>query len=123
MTRDKTGRGGARLTSILLRLREEPGAAAVKDAGDLLGRLDDQGAALQVIARHELAVRLPGVHSRQVILHSLRRQEVDVLQTEGPADVLLDEIVEGQPCFSVQDDAGPVDANLRGKLVSLLTSR
>lgn len=66
---------------------------------------------MKMVTLVDLPIRRLLMHVSQVLLHTLRREHVDVLDAEGLEDVLLEIIVEGHPGHAFHDGTCPVDAH------------
>lgn len=98
------------LTAVLNRLRKAASSSAVVRLCDFLA-LHHQGPSMEVVTLVDLPIRSLLMHVSQALLHAFRGEHVDVLDTEGLEDVLLEVIVEGHPRNAFHDGTCPVDAN------------
>ena len=60
----------------------------------------------------QVAISVPLMHIGNVLCHTLGGEHVHVCDTQRLEDVLLEVIVQFLPCYSLQDDACPVNSNL-----------
>jgi len=66
---------------------------------------------VKVVTLVDLPIRSLLMHVSQVLLHTFRREHIDVLDTEGLEDVLLEIVVEGHAGHAFYDGTCPVDTH------------
>lgn len=98
------------LTAVLDRFRKAACSSAVVRLCDFF-TIHHQWPSVQMVTLVDLPIRSLLMHVSQVLLHAFRREHVDVLDTEGLEDVLLEVIVEGHPGHAFHDGTCPVYAN------------
>lgn len=98
------------LTAILNRLRKAACSGAVVRLCDFF-TIHHQWPSMEVVTLIDLPIRRLLMHVSQVLLHAFRGEHVNVLDTEGLENVLLEVIVEGHPGHAFHDGPCPVDAH------------
>jgi hypothetical protein len=72
-----------------------------------------------VLACGDLAGCAAGMHVREIGFHFWGGEETDVFDAERSEDVRLAVVVEGEACYALDEDAGPVDVCLGDCLVAI----
>lgn len=98
------------LTAVLNRLRKAACSSAVVRLCDFF-TIHHQWPSVKMVTLVDLPIWSLLMHVSQVLLHAFRGEHVDVLDTEGLEDVLLEVIVEGHPRNAFHDGTCPVDAH------------
>ena len=64
-----------------------------------------------MIARDDGAILVAMGHVRKLLLHFSSREEGDVLESQGPKDILVAVVVQGQPGDTLERDASEVNVD------------